>query len=48
MKVYYAYNTLKGLDSNCAKYIENADKFTNVAVVNEKIDSKENISLSLE
>ncbi len=32
MKVYYAYNALKGLDENCTDYIENADSFTVTAV----------------
>lgn len=28
MKTYYTYNALKGLDENCAEYIEKADSFT--------------------
>ena len=28
MKTYYAHNALKGLDENCAAYIENAPSFT--------------------
>jgi len=28
MKTYYAYRALKGLDENCAEYIEAADSFT--------------------
>ena len=28
MKTYYTYNALKGLDPNCADYIDHADEFT--------------------
>lgn len=31
MKVYYVYRVIKGLDENCAQYIEKADLFTNVS-----------------
>lgn len=37
MKVYYAYNALKGLDENCSEYILASENFAAAPVANEKV-----------
>lgn len=48
MKTYYAYNALKGLDDNCAEYIEHSDTFAAVAPANAVAASKSSAEYSSE
>ena len=50
MKTYYTYRALKGLDTNCAEYISNADSFVacTAAVTTKKADSPADISSALQ
>ena len=41
MKTYYAHNALKGLDENCAEYIQNARSFTVSAVASLPAEAKD-------
>ncbi len=46
MKTYYTYNALKGLDENCAEYIEASDAFTVVSAPQTATTKQENDSFS--
>ena len=50
MKTYYTYKALKGLDKNCAEYIESTDSFTCAATVTASQTNKtpENFSSELQ
>lgn len=41
LKTYYSYKALKGLDPNCADYIDNSDLFTSVQPIQQKNSTAE-------
>lgn len=48
MKAYYSFNALKGLDENCAEYINAAQSFTNASPVQDIQSQKAELSYSSE